>query len=438
MQANNLHLHNVPMQIAAERGLPALAVVALVRRLGRRLGCCALLDRARHRVLAAAALGAMAAMLTAGLFEYNFGDSEFLMLFLILITLPFAADRGRRPAVTIERASAAAARRRPARAIVARHAGGGACWWSATSMLDQFIVGRVSRISPEAPVPVVAFDHDEYRAGGAANVALNVARARRQRRPRSAWSAPTTRRGAARAAAGARTWRASALVTDDRRRTTTKVRIVTTRNQQVARIDYENDDDVGAAIEDALIDQIDAPRRRRSAPIVVSDYLKGVVTRRLMAHARRRRRTSAGIPVLVDPKIPHLDYYAGASLVTPNHHEAETATHLRIRTDDDAQRAAQRVSRARRVRGRADHARRTRHVADARRRRRAICRPRRAKCRMSPARAIPSSPRWRWRWPPARRLAKRRSSPTKPPASSSASSAPATVTPDELLARFVS
>jgi hypothetical protein len=52
-----------------------------------------LLDRSRHRVLAAVALGALAAMLTAGLFEYNFGDSEFLMLFLILITLPFAADR---------------------------------------------------------------------------------------------------------------------------------------------------------------------------------------------------------------------------------------------------------------------------------------------------------------------------------------------------------
>ncbi|HUE84554.1 MAG TPA: O-antigen ligase family protein [Vicinamibacterales bacterium] len=92
VQEHNLHLHNVPMQIAAERGLPALAmwiwfVVAAV------MGLRPLLDRSRHRALAAVAMGAVAAMLTAGMFEYNFGDSEFLMLFLILLTLPFAADR---------------------------------------------------------------------------------------------------------------------------------------------------------------------------------------------------------------------------------------------------------------------------------------------------------------------------------------------------------
>jgi O-antigen ligase len=92
VQENNLHLHNVPMQIAAERGLPALAVWLwfVVSALA---GLRAVLARARHRVLAATAIGAFAAMLTAGMFEYNFGDSEFLMLFLVLITLPFAAER---------------------------------------------------------------------------------------------------------------------------------------------------------------------------------------------------------------------------------------------------------------------------------------------------------------------------------------------------------
>jgi hypothetical protein len=80
------------MQIAAERGLPALALWLWF--IGATVaGLRPLLRRGRMRVLSATALGAIAAMLTAGLFEYNFGDSEFLMLFLILITLPFAAER---------------------------------------------------------------------------------------------------------------------------------------------------------------------------------------------------------------------------------------------------------------------------------------------------------------------------------------------------------
>lgn len=204
-------------------------------------------------------------------------------------------------------------------------------------MLDQFIVGHVSRISPEAPVPVVAFDRDEYRAGGAANVALNV----------RGLGAAVDLVGVVGPDAAAERLReqlqaagvsATGLVTETERRTTTKVRIVTTRNQQVARVDYESDAGVTGAIEHALIDQVGS-RVADARAIVVSDYLKGVVTRRLMAaliaagHEHR-------IPVLVDPKIPHLDYYAGATLVTPNHHEAETATHVRIRTEQDAQKAA--------------------------------------------------------------------------------------------------
>lgn len=88
----NVHLHNVPMQIAAERGLPALGVffwfiaVATVDMLRR-------VRHSDHPSLAAAGLAAIVAMLAAGMFEYNFGDSEFLMLFLVLITLPYAVER---------------------------------------------------------------------------------------------------------------------------------------------------------------------------------------------------------------------------------------------------------------------------------------------------------------------------------------------------------
>jgi O-antigen ligase len=92
VKASNPHLHNVPMQIAAERGLPALgAWIWFVVTAGA--GLWRLLRTSRYKSLAAAGVGAMAAMLAAGLTEYNFGDSEFLMLLLVIITLPFAANR---------------------------------------------------------------------------------------------------------------------------------------------------------------------------------------------------------------------------------------------------------------------------------------------------------------------------------------------------------
>jgi O-antigen ligase len=91
VNAVNPHLHNVPLQIAAERGLPALAiwiwfVVSLGAALWRQFRA------GENRILSAGGLAALVAMLAAGMFEYNFGDSEFLMLFLVLVTLPFAAS----------------------------------------------------------------------------------------------------------------------------------------------------------------------------------------------------------------------------------------------------------------------------------------------------------------------------------------------------------
>ena len=88
----NPHLHNVPVQIAAERGVPAL--LAWLWFIGTvAFDSIKRFFNGEHRFQAAAALAASAAMLSAGMFEYNFGDSEFLMLYLIVITLPFAAER---------------------------------------------------------------------------------------------------------------------------------------------------------------------------------------------------------------------------------------------------------------------------------------------------------------------------------------------------------
>lgn len=204
-------------------------------------------------------------------------------------------------------------------------------------MMDQFIVGRVTRISPEAPVPVVEFDHDEFRIGGAANVAHNV---------RALGGSVDVIGVVGGDDEGIRLTSdlrahdigASGIVPDQGRRTTKKVRVVTTRNQQVARIDYESDGEVKGPVEAALIAAFERAARSARA-IVVSDYLKGTVTHTLMRRAVGLAHETR-VPLLVDPKIPHLEYYAGARLVTPNNHEAEVATHMRIRSNEEARAAA--------------------------------------------------------------------------------------------------
>jgi len=206
-------------------------------------------------------------------------------------------------------------------------------------MLDHFLIGAVERISPEAPVPVVRFDHESYRLGGAANVAHNAA----------ALGARVQVVGlVGKDEAGALLLAdlhklgidSSGTVEDPHRRTTRKLRVVTSRNQQVARIDYEDDREIRGDVEGALVSRIEQLSPSADA-ILVSDYLKGsislgVATAAITA-ARRR-----GIPLLVDPKVPHIDYYAGATVITPNHHEAEAVTHMRIRTSADALAAARR------------------------------------------------------------------------------------------------
>jgi D-beta-D-heptose 7-phosphate kinase/D-beta-D-heptose 1-phosphate adenosyltransferase len=210
----------------------------------------------------------------------------------------------------------------------------------------------VTRISPEAPVPVVRFASEHVRLGGAANVAHNIAAlgGRVMLVGVVGSDAAGDRLRHELAAAGVD---ADNVVVDERRPTTEKVRVVTERNQQVARIDYEEDADVDGEIERAIVDRIGVCGDADA--LLVSDYLKGVVTRKVIeALLTICEWTDDGVsggparkvPLVVDPKIAHLGCYSGATLVTPNHHEAEVATHRRIRTDEDA-RAAAREFRAR-------------------------------------------------------------------------------------------
>jgi D-beta-D-heptose 7-phosphate kinase/D-beta-D-heptose 1-phosphate adenosyltransferase len=204
-------------------------------------------------------------------------------------------------------------------------------------MLDHFLVGRVDRISPEAPVPVVRFERDEFRLGGAANVARNISAL--GGKPSLVGivgrddSAEMLRHELGRASIDG-----AGLVTDGSRPTTRKVRIVTSRNQQVARVDYEVDADATEHVLDALNERVGTLGRQAQA-IVLSDYRKGVVTPPVIAAAREAAH-AAGVPLLVDPKVPQFERYQGVDLITPNHHEAELMTRVRIRTDDDAREAA--------------------------------------------------------------------------------------------------
>jgi rfaE bifunctional protein kinase chain/domain len=181
-------------------------------------------------------------------------------------------------------------------------------------MLDQFVIGRVSRISPEAPVPVVEHDHDEYRIGGAGNVANNV-RALGGRVELVGLVVADEAAAILTRELGARGIGCASLVVDGDRPTTAKRRIVTTRNQQVARVDYESDVEASGAIERSLIAGT-ASHLAQADVVVISDYLKGAVTRALVA-AIVKGADARPIPVLVDPKVPHIEYYAGATVVTP-------------------------------------------------------------------------------------------------------------------------
>jgi len=130
------------------------------------------------------------------------------------------------------------------------------------------------------------------------------------------------------------------VVADKTRCTTRKLRVVTTRNQQVARIDYECDVAATGDLEAALAKRI-RDAAAHADVVVLSDYQKGTITQ-VTAQAAIEAAAARGVPSLVDPKVPNIDYYAGASMITPNHHEAEAVTLQRIRSSEEARSAAQR------------------------------------------------------------------------------------------------
>jgi D-beta-D-heptose 7-phosphate kinase/D-beta-D-heptose 1-phosphate adenosyltransferase len=185
-------------------------------------------------------------------------------------------------------------------------------------MLDQFIWGGVSRISPEAPVPVVDFHRESFMPGGAANVARNL----------TSLGATTEIFGVVGRDAAARQLtrlledqgvRCQGVVASAQRHTSIKTRIVA-QQQQVVRLDRETRGDLDETLAKRLLAAI-APRLAQADAVIVGDYGKGVVTQPLLdgLQALCRQR---GIWLSVDPKPVHHLNLTGLSLITPNRKEA--------------------------------------------------------------------------------------------------------------------
>lgn len=192
-------------------------------------------------------------------------------------------------------------------------------------MLDRYVWGHVTRVSPEAPVPIVAKQRTSSSPGGAGNVAATVAGLGGQ--PLLVGLAGDSSEGRelhetlARCGVDPRD-----VVLAPNRRTTVKTRIIA-HNQQLLRIDEEDTAPASAGTLDELLAHIDS-RLPSAASVILSDYAKGLLTPALLREVISRARR-AGVPVLVDPKGSDFTRYNGASLLTPNRSEAFHSAGLR-------------------------------------------------------------------------------------------------------------
>ncbi|HEY8203476.1 MAG TPA: D-glycero-beta-D-manno-heptose-7-phosphate kinase [Pyrinomonadaceae bacterium] len=207
-------------------------------------------------------------------------------------------------------------------------------------MLDEFIWGDVSRISPEAPVPVVDVKRESTHLGGAANVLANLltlgANGCVVGIVGNDYAGDRIRLSVKEKSAGQRD---EFLIAADGRPTTIKTRIIA-QHQMVVRADRENRTPVNSEIEQRIIAVARAALANAHA-LVVSDYDKGVVTRGVLEAVLPE--AYGHMPVLIDPKLRNFDWYRPATLVTPNHHEALRLTGVEDDSDAALQTAAGRI-----------------------------------------------------------------------------------------------
>ena len=204
-------------------------------------------------------------------------------------------------------------------------------------MIDHFIWGNVSRISPEAPVPVVDVHNDSLLLGGCANVLNNIHAIGGRVYVTGVIGSDTIGKQLLSELRGKKI-ETKGIVVEKGRPTTLKTRIVA-HGQQMVRFDKENRKPIPSSSIDKILNYVKGLREKIGA-IVISDYNKGVVSRDLMEGVKEIVNGS-DICICLDPKQNNFSIYKGAHIITPNHHEVQRAAGMEISAADDIQKLSE-------------------------------------------------------------------------------------------------
>ncbi len=204
-------------------------------------------------------------------------------------------------------------------------------------IMDHFIWGKVRRISPEAPVPIVEVTSESLMLGGSANVVNNI----HSLGGRSLVAGVIGRDDDGKKlvkALKAKGIPGDGIIVDAMRPTTIKTRVIA-HSQQVVRFDREKKDKIDSASTGKVLAYI-KKAVRSSDLVVISDYAKGLITEPLVGEVVSVC-AGAGVPIAVDPKVEHFNYYRGVTIVTPNNLEASLASGVEITDDASLHRAGE-------------------------------------------------------------------------------------------------
>ncbi len=206
-------------------------------------------------------------------------------------------------------------------------------------ILDEFIWGTVSRISPEAPVPVVWVDRENFMPGGASNVANNI-RALGGEVSLAGVVGDDPKGEVLQGLLRKRGIQCDGIFADKHRPTTQKTRVIA-HHQQVVRIDREVVKPVAEETLKAIVRHV-AERIKSIDALIIEDYGKGVIVPALLREIVRVARKHKKI-ITVDPKETHFSYYRGVTTLTPNHHEAAAMVGFKIKDDASLERAGRKM-----------------------------------------------------------------------------------------------